>query len=138
MSRPRSTVIPLRVVLEPGTLERLHEIDSAARADNGHEPLELEAFAAQLGRETYQAVEELHRGAGMYGRLEQFDGGQPIEWHLADNDRKPDDPLHFTRTGLGLYALVESLRDLIALEHEHVPPGMVPSGNVAIYWSRPR
>lgn len=52
-------------------------------------------------------------------------------WQLSD----PDRPGSF-REGDGLEAFIEALRDLTAGEAELTPEGFIPSGNIAIYWSR--
>lgn len=54
-------------------------------------------------------------------------------WQLCD----PDAPSGTTfREGDGFDELVEALRDLTAREGETTPEGFIPSGNIAIYWSR--
>ena len=56
-----------------------------------------------------------------------------FDWGLCD----PDAPVGTTyRTGVGFESLAEALRDLTAVEAERTPDNFIPSGNVALYWSR--
>jgi hypothetical protein len=56
-----------------------------------------------------------------------------FNWQLCDPDKPPGESF---RQGHGFQELVDALTDLTANEAEHTPEGFIPSGNVALYWSR--
>lgn len=58
---------------------------------------------------------------------------QPFYFGLCDTDA-PVGSTFFT--GEGFDALIDALRNITALEAEQTPEGFIPSGNIALYWSR--
>lgn len=54
-------------------------------------------------------------------------------WQLCDPDATPGTTFV---EGNGFDELVDALRDLTSSEAEHTPDGFIPSGNIAVYWSR--
>lgn len=131
--------IPIELHFPDGMLEQAHAEDEVERAQVELGPREFDVFMQDFGRRIFASVVETLKRSSFPGEVRLVVEHSAFEWHLVDSDRAGT-AFAFSRKGVGVASLADAVNDLVTCESELTPdtPGMVPSGNAAIYWSRKR